>query len=42
LTPAERGWIDTYHARVREALSPQLDTATRAWLMAATISLPAH
>jgi Xaa-Pro aminopeptidase len=41
LTPAERGWIDAYHAHVREALSPRLDTATRAWLMAATIPLPA-
>jgi Xaa-Pro aminopeptidase len=40
LTVDERAWFDAYHARVREALSPLLDTATRAWLLAATIPLP--
>jgi Xaa-Pro aminopeptidase len=40
LTADERAWIDDYHTRVREALNPQLDVATRAWLLAATIPLP--
>ncbi|MGA2816179.1 MAG: aminopeptidase P family protein [Xanthobacteraceae bacterium] len=40
LTVDERAWFDAYHAQVREALSPLLDTATRAWLLAATIPLP--
>jgi Xaa-Pro aminopeptidase len=32
LTPAEIGWLDAYHARVRDALSPKLDAETAAWL----------
>jgi Xaa-Pro aminopeptidase len=36
LTAKERNWIDSYHARVQEVLSPLLDAATRAWLDAAT------
>ncbi|KQU27445.1 X-Pro aminopeptidase [Methylobacterium sp. Leaf94] len=36
LSPEETAWIDAYHARVREALEPDLDGATRAWLAAAT------
>jgi Xaa-Pro aminopeptidase len=32
LTGKERAWIDSYHARVQEVLSPLLDAATRAWL----------
>ncbi|HSP48637.1 MAG TPA: aminopeptidase P family protein [Pseudolabrys sp.] len=36
LTAKERNWIDGYHARVQEVLSPLLDAATRAWLDAAT------
>lgn len=32
LTPAERGWVDAYHARVRAEVGPLLDPATRAWL----------
>jgi len=35
LTAKERNWIDSYHAHVREVLSPLLDAATRAWLDAA-------
>jgi Xaa-Pro aminopeptidase len=35
LTAKERNWIDSYHARVQEVLSPLLDAATRAWLDAA-------
>ncbi len=37
LSEDERAWIDAYHARVRETLSPRLDEASdRAWLEAAT------
>src|SRR5665811_934080 len=32
LTGAERAWVDSYHARVREVLSPLVDAETRAWL----------
>jgi Xaa-Pro aminopeptidase len=35
LAAKERNWIDSYHARVQEVLSPLLDAATRAWLDAA-------
>lgn len=36
LTPEERTWIDSYHARVCAELSPGLDVATRNWLEQAT------
>jgi Xaa-Pro aminopeptidase len=36
LTPDEALWLDGYHARVFEALSPLLDADSRAWLTAAT------
>ena len=32
----ERAWLDAYHARVREALGPRVDEATRVWLAGAT------
>ncbi len=32
LEPAERDWLNQYHARVFAALSPALDTATARWL----------
>jgi len=35
LTPEETAWLDRYHARVIEALSPLLDGDSRAWLAAA-------
>jgi Xaa-Pro aminopeptidase len=35
LTPDEAAWLDGYHARVFEALSPLLDADSRAWLAAA-------
>jgi Xaa-Pro aminopeptidase len=35
LTPEEAAWLDRYHARVLEALSPLLDADSRAWLTAA-------
>ena len=36
LTADERDWLNTYHARVREALSPMLDASARDWLIRAT------
>ena len=36
---AEIAWLDAYHARVREALAPKLDDATRTWLAEATRAL---
>jgi Xaa-Pro aminopeptidase len=32
LTPEERAWLDAYHARVREELTPLVDAETAAWL----------
>jgi Xaa-Pro aminopeptidase len=32
LTEAERAWLNTYHARVRETIRPLVDDETRAWL----------
>jgi Xaa-Pro aminopeptidase len=39
LADDERKWLNTYHARVRETLSPQLDPETNAWLDHATRAL---
>jgi Xaa-Pro aminopeptidase len=36
LTDEERAQLDAYHARVREAVGPQLDADARAWLEQAT------
>ena len=36
LTEPERAWLNAYHARVRDAIGPQLDAPTRAWLDDAT------
>lgn len=36
LTTGERAWLDAYHARILAALSPDVDEATRVWLVAAT------
>ena len=36
MTPDEIAWFDAYHARVRETLSPELDSDTRKWLAEAT------
>ena len=35
LEPAERAWLDAYHARVAETLAPLLDPETARWLRAA-------
>jgi len=39
LDPAEREWIDVYHARVGAELAPALDAADAAWLARATAPL---
>jgi Xaa-Pro aminopeptidase len=39
LAPGERAWLDTYHARVREVIGPELRAEDRAWLEAATAPL---
>lgn len=36
LTDTERAWLDSYHVRVRETLSPLVDESVRAWLATAT------
>jgi Xaa-Pro aminopeptidase len=36
LTADETSWLNAYQFRVREALAPALDAATRAWLITAT------
>jgi len=36
LSEAERGWLNAYHMRVRETLSPNVDGETHAWLEQAT------
>lgn len=40
LTPAERAWVDAYHARVLAEVAPGCDAATAAWLRAACAPLP--
>ena len=39
LTTAEKAWLNAYHARVRETLSPLVDAETRGWLEDATCAL---
>ena len=41
LTAEERQWLDGYHARVLEALRPDLERDERAWLERACAPLPA-
>jgi len=36
LTPDERTWLNAYHARVRDTLTPLVDTDTATWLKTAT------
>jgi Xaa-Pro aminopeptidase len=36
MTDAEAAWLDAYHARVRETLTPLVDDRTAAWLATAT------
>jgi Xaa-Pro aminopeptidase len=42
MTAAEIGWLDAYHARVREAHAPQLEGERLDWLLAATAPLLAE
>jgi Xaa-Pro aminopeptidase len=39
LTPAERAWLDAYHARVLEEIGPAVSGAVLDWLKAATAPL---
>jgi Xaa-Pro aminopeptidase len=39
LTSEEREWLNAYHVRVRETLSPQVDEETRNWLENATLAI---
>lgn len=39
LDPGERSWLDAYHGRVRESLTPHLETDVGHWLAAATAPL---
>jgi Xaa-Pro aminopeptidase len=36
LSRAETAWLDAYHARVRDAITPLVDDETARWLEAAT------
>lgn len=36
LTEAERAWLNSYHAEVRDKIAPRVSDATRTWLEAAT------
>ena len=40
MTSAEIAWLDTYHAEVRQVLTPLVDSDTAAWLAEATRPLP--
>jgi Xaa-Pro aminopeptidase len=39
LSAEEIRWLDAYHARVRDIISPEVDPDTRRWLEAATAPL---
>ena len=39
MTPADVAWLDAYHVRVRESLTPLVDANTAAWLARATAPL---
>ena len=41
LTPAERAWLDAYHARVLATVGPHLDAPDRAWLASGCAPLDA-
>jgi Xaa-Pro aminopeptidase len=40
LSAAELDWLNAYHARVREIISPDLGAEDRAWLEQATMQIP--
>jgi len=39
LSPMEKRWLNDYHARVRETLTPLVDAETKAWLAEATAAV---
>jgi Xaa-Pro aminopeptidase len=39
LSPAERAWVDQYHAKVRELIRPHLSLSAQTWLEIATAPL---
>ncbi|MDB5439388.1 MAG: metallopeptidase family protein [Caulobacteraceae bacterium] len=39
LTDAEKKWLNAYHARVRDVISPLVDATTKAWLETATAAI---
>jgi Xaa-Pro aminopeptidase len=39
LDPAERAWLDAYHARVLAEIAPLVDAETAAWLAGACAPL---
>jgi len=39
LTDSEKGWLNLYHARVRDVIGPLVDDETRTWLDRATRSI---
>jgi Xaa-Pro aminopeptidase len=39
LTNTERGWLNLYHVRVRDTISPLVDEDTRKWLDRATAAI---
>ncbi len=39
LTDEERNWLNAYHERIRDTLSPLVDSATKVWLKAATAAV---
>jgi Xaa-Pro aminopeptidase len=39
LTEPEKKWLNAYHARVREVISPLVDATTKAWLEKATAAI---
>ena len=41
MSDEEIGWLDDYHARVRETLTPLVDAETAGWLAEATRPLAA-
>ncbi len=40
LQPAERAWLDAYHARILATVGPSLDGAARTWLARACAEIP--
>jgi Xaa-Pro aminopeptidase len=39
LTPAERDWLNSYHARVLAEIGPRVDGEVLEWLKAATTAI---